>query len=169
MSILWTYFPKNREIPNNLNNMIEIFCENISRIDSNNNTLSSDEVLGVIAGALERKGYKVEKSKKREDKIRVPALYGECGKIELAFEVDAYHQNEKIVLEVEAGRAVTNYQFLKDLFEACMMQNVEYLCIAVRIIYGRNKDYSKVCDFMNTMFLSNRFNIPLKGILIIGY
>jgi len=30
-------------------------------------------------------------------------------------------------LEVEAGRAYTNYQFLKDLFQACMMHDVQYL------------------------------------------
>lgn len=169
MDILWTYFPKNSETTRNLKDIVEIFRKNVRKIDSNNNTFSSDEVLGVISDDLKRIGYRVEKSKRREDKIRIPVLYGECGKIELAFEVDAYNENEKIVLEVEAGRAVTNYQFLKDLFESCMMQNVEYLCIAVRIIYRKSKDYSKICDFMNTMFLSSRFNIPLKGILIIGY
>jgi hypothetical protein len=38
----------------------------------------------------------------------------------------------RYVVEVEAGRGVVNYQFLKDFFEACTMVGVEKLCIAVR-------------------------------------
>jgi hypothetical protein len=33
------------------------------------------------------------------------------------------------VLEVEAGRAYRNNQFLKDIFQACMMPYVEYLML----------------------------------------
>ena len=85
MDILWTYFPKNSETTRNLKDIVEIFRKNVRKIDSNNNTFSSDEVLGVISDDLKRIGYRVEKSKRREDKIRIPVLYGECGKIELAF------------------------------------------------------------------------------------
>ncbi|WP_336774145.1 hypothetical protein [Paenibacillus sp. MMO-58] len=41
-----------------------------------------------------------------------------------AFEADAYNKEFETVLEIEAGRAATNYQFLKDLFQACMMNSV---------------------------------------------
>jgi hypothetical protein len=43
------------------------------------------------------------------------------------------------VLEIEAGRAVDNNQFLKDLFEACVSEKVKYLAIAVRLTYGKKK------------------------------
>ena len=79
------------------------------------------------------------------DVIKMPVLYGECGIATLNFEVDAYNKDTKIVIEVEAGRAVTNYQFLKDFFEACCMADAEYLCIAVRMLYGNRFDYQKVC------------------------
>lgn len=46
-----------------------------------------------------------------------------------------YHKETKTVVEVEAGRALTNYQFLKDLFEACMMNKAEFLVVAVRNSY----------------------------------
>ena len=74
------------------------------------------------------------------------------------------------MLEVEAGRAFLNNQFLKDLFQACMMHNVEYLGIAVRMIYlDKNKDYEKVVQYFDTLYASNRLQLPLKGLLVIGY
>ena len=45
-------------------------------------------------------------------------LFGLNGKFEKYFDADGYHSKEEIVIEIEAGRAVANYQFLKDLFQA---------------------------------------------------
>ncbi|MHB1119900.1 MAG: hypothetical protein ACYC11_07540, partial [Bellilinea sp.] len=85
------------------------------------------------------------------------------------FDADGYHQAECFVIEVEAGRAVSNYQFLKDLFQACMMNEVKYLAIAVRNIYRSSRDYEKLQTFFETLYASQRLELPLKGILIIGY
>jgi len=86
-----------------------------------------------------------------------------------SFDVDAYHETEGFVLEVEAGRGYLNHQFLKDLFQACMMRNVEYLAIAVRNIYKNSPDFEKVFMFFDTLYTSNRLPLPLAGVLIIGY
>ena len=75
----------------------------------------------------------------------------------------------RIVIEVEAGRATENNQFLKDLFQACMMFNVEYLVIAVRNIYRNHNDFEIIYTFLETLYISNRIQLPLKGILLIGY
>lgn len=107
--------------------------------------------------------------RKAEQKIRVPVLFGLDGKPEKSFEVDAYHEESRTVLEIEAGRAVTSYQFLKDFFEACIMCNIDYLVLAIRKIYRRSKDFQKVLTFFDTLFASGRMAIPLKGILVIGY
>jgi hypothetical protein len=48
-------------------------------------------------------------------KIHVPVLFGANGKVEKSFDADAYSPKAGFVLEVEAGRAVANNQFLKDL------------------------------------------------------
>ena len=89
--------------------------------------------------------------------------------MEQRFDADAYNEEKGIVVEVEAGRAVTNYQFLKDLFEACVMSDVNYLVIAVRNEYRNSLDFEKVITFFNTLYTSNRLQLPLKGVLIIGY
>jgi hypothetical protein len=99
----------------------------------------------------------------------MPVLFGLDGQPEKSFEVDAYHEDDLIVLEIEAGRAVTNYQFLKDFFEACIMYNVDYLVLAIRKIYRKSRDFKKVITFFDTFYTSGRMSTPLKGILVIGY
>ena len=96
-------------------------------------------------------------------------LYGENGREALSFEVDAYNPDLKAVLEVEAGRGFTNYQFLKDFFECCMMQETDYFCVAIRQDYRGHKDYESVCSFFSALYASRRLTLPLKGLLVIGY
>jgi len=169
MAISWKYYPLNKRIPKPLLDTISIFEKNYDEIKSTSEKLESNEVLKNISGDLEQVGFIVEKGKKRDDKIRVPVLYGRQGKVDLAFEADALWRDEKIVLEVEAGRGVTNYQFLKDLFQACMMDDVEYFAVAVRQIYRTSQDYEKVINFFDALYASNKLILPLKGVLVIGY
>lgn len=163
------YFPKNKAITEDLIKVVEVFSAKHNQINSENNQLTSNDVLSIIADDLESLGYQVERSKKSIDKILIPVLYGINGVLEQHFDADAYNKDLKIVVEVEAGRAVLNYQFLKDLFEACVMDNVDYLAIAVRKTYKDSHDFLKVITFFNTLFASNRLILPLKGTLIIGY
>lgn len=165
----WSYFPKNQRINSELLTVISIFEDKADIIRSDMNHLKSDDVLAAIADLLVQNGYFVERSKANSDKIKMPVLYGENGCIDLHFEADAFNKEKGIVIEVEAGRAVTNYQFLKDFFEACCMYDAQYLCIAVREVYRKSPDYKKVCNFFNAMYACDRFTIPLNGILIIGY
>ena len=165
----WTYFPNSQRITDDLLQVVSIFNKKKDEIDSCSQNLQSNEVLALLADDLEKIGYMVERSKRENDLIKMPVLYGECGAIELHFEADAFNKSTGIVIEVEAGRAVTNYQFLKDFFEACCMHDAQYLCIAVKLTYSNKNDYKKVCSFFHAMYASDRFSIPLKGILIVGY
>ena len=110
----WSYFPRNQRITDDLLKVIDVFNRNNNHINSSEHKLKSDEVLHSIANGLEEIGYSVEKSKRDEDKIKMPVLYGECGKPSLNFEADAFNPSNNIVIEVEAGRAVTNYQLQKE-------------------------------------------------------
>ena len=100
----------------------------------------------------------MESGKKRNEKIIVPVLYGENGKAEKYFEADAYFEEVGIVIEVEAGRALTDNQFLKDIFQACAMDGVSCLIIAVRNIYrNKSNDYEKTRIFLETLPVFNIF------------
>lgn len=167
--IIFQFYPKNEKMPEHLKPIPKIFEKFEKEIGSKKNKLPSNKVLSKIRPELEKLGYKVEKSKKKEDKIKIPVLFGRNSKKLKSFDVDAFQEKTATVIEVEAGRAVTNYQFLKDLFSACVMIDVEYLIITVRKEYKRNQDFDKVEKFMDVLYISNRLNLPLKGILIIGY
>ena len=167
--INFQFYPKNKQITHDLRSVVDVFKANVTKFESPKFTLESNEVLNHVANDLNNIGYRVEASKKSSDKILVPVLYGLNGQMEQRFDADAYNEEKGIVVEVEAGRAVTNYQFLKDLFEACVMSDVNYLVIAVRNEYRNSRDFEKVITFFNTLYTSNRLQLPLKGVLIIGY
>jgi hypothetical protein len=167
--INWQYYPKSDRIPNHLQSIVDVFEMNLNAIDSDMYTHSSNEVLELLREHFEQLNFKVEKSKSRAETIHVPVLFGRNGKLEKSFDADAYNPERKTVIEVEAGRAVSNYQFLKDLFQACMMHEIDFLVIAVRNVYLTKKDFEKVVSFFDTLYASNRISLPLKGILIIGY
>jgi len=176
--IRWTYFPKNKPITKVGREIVGAFEKHEDAISSagNNHLIGtgttdshSNSVLEKIAKSLAEIGFQVETGKKAAQKIHVPVLYGEQGKPVQSFDADAYNPDEKFVLEVEAGRAVSNYQFLKDYFQACVMVDVDYLAIAVRQVYNKQKDYETVCGFFDTLYSSGRLKTELKGILIIGY
>lgn len=170
--INWNYFPRSTACPRELRGVIEAFMAVENLIDSETHLKQeSNEVLAHVTKDLLEMGFDVETSKKGADKIFVPVLFGTNGKVEKRFDADAWHRDLGIVLEVEAGRALTNNQFLKDLFQASMMHDVDYCAIAVRNIYqsGNSKDFDKISTFIETMYASDRLRLPLKGILIIGY
>ena len=163
------FFPVNKETPEHLVSVIKVFNEYEDKINSHKHKLDSNAVLEILRKNLEDVGFRIETGKKKNEKIKIPVLFGENGRIIKSFDVDGYHEEFKTVLEVEAGRAVMNNQFLKDFFEACIMVNVDYCIIAVRDTYLKQKDFEKVKDFFDSMYASGRMNIPLKGLLIVGY
>lgn len=168
--INWQYYPRSTSCPDHLLKVVAVFETVSDQIDSSTHEVQvSDVVLAKVRPGLVAEGFEVESGKKKADKVHVPVFFGPSGRPQQSFEADAWHRGDGVVLEVEAGRAVVNYQFLKDLFQACMMQDVEYLSIAVRNVYRKAKDWEKVCTFFETMYASSRLELPLKGILIIGY
>jgi hypothetical protein len=171
--INWQYYPKSDSLPDHLGLVVRAFTvhepEIRSLVGTAESELSSNLVLAAISDDLVKIGYRVEASKKAADKIQVPVLFGRNGFVEKSFEADAYSAENGTVIEIEAGRAVVNNAFLKDLFQTCMMQDVRYAVIAVRNIYRRSRDFDRVVSFFDTLYASSRLKLPLDGVLIIGY
>jgi hypothetical protein len=74
--INWQFFPKSKTLPDHLRDVIDVFGKNLGKIDSEKHKLESNDVLSVIRPGLIKLAYKVEKSKKAIDKIKVPVLFG---------------------------------------------------------------------------------------------
>lgn len=165
----WIYFPRSRRPPRLAIEVVGAFASVAVGIDSSCHDLNSNAVLAAVAPGLSAAGFRVESGKSAERKITVPVLFGSIGRTEKSFDVDAWHEEAGFVVEVEAGRAVANNQFLKDLFQCCMMVGVEEAAIAVRKTYRNANDYERVCRFFETLYASNRLQLPLNGVLLIGY
>jgi len=149
--------------------VVECFDSVESKICSANNNLKSNAVLAQLADPLSALGYAVELSKAKSDKIRVPVLFGYNNSIDKEYNADALSADGRLVIEIEAGRATENNQYLKDIFQACMMFGVEYLVLAVREVYRTHHDFDLIYTFLETLYISGRVNLPLQGILLIGY
>lgn len=162
----YQFFPKTKQIPEHLQLVSEAFLKVYANIDSEHNYLESNQVLAAVTPPLRELNFEVEC---KGHKIKIPVLFGRNGTVAKSFEADAYHKDTKTVIEVEAGRALTNYQFLKDLFQACMMNDAEYLVIAIRNFYRSSPDFDKIEQFFDTLYQSERLQLPLSGILLIGY
>ena len=53
--------------------------------------------------------------------------------------------------------------------EACMMHDVQYIAIVVRRIYNGDKNYDTVVRFLDALYASRRLQLPLEGVLAVGY
>ncbi len=167
--IRYQFFPRSVGITEQIEQIVTCFNNVYDQIKSPDNNLTSNEVLAILKENLILAGMKVEGGKKRGQKLSVPVLFGRNNQIDKYFDADGLSIDGKIVLEVEAGRATENNQFLKDIFQASMMYGVEYLVLAVRNNYRRHDDFEIVYTFLETLYISSRLQLPLKGILLIGY
>ena len=162
-------FPRSVAISDDLEAIIKCFEHVYTDISSETNEKKSNEVLTILCPELEALGYAVEKGKSDSEKINVPVLFGRNNNVDKCFFADALSADGKIVIEVEAGRATENNQFLKDIFQASMMYNVEYLVLAVRNQYRTHFDFERIYAFLETLYISNRIRLPLNGIMLVGY
>lgn len=167
--INFQFFPRSHGLNQEMLDVVNCFEKVSTSIDSSEHKHSSNDVLEFLRPELESIKFKVETGKSAKQKISVPVLFGQGNNIDKAFNADALSADGRIVIEVEAGRAVVNNQFLKDIFQACMMFQVEYLVIAVRNDYLGKNDFESVYTFLETLYISSRLQLPLKGILLIGY
>lgn len=165
--IKWMYFPADSKITNKLMETVGVFENNYELISSSKYNYESNKVLNIVSNDLKKIGYEVEIDKKH--KIKIPVLYGENGITVKSFDLDAYENEQKIILEIEAGRAVCNNQVIKDFFEACMIKESEYLVIAVRTNYRGSDDFTTIKRWFETFYANSKMIIPFKGLLIIGY
>ena len=160
--INYQFFPRSHGVTQEIKAIIDCFKQIEPKLEEENAHRTSNEVLALVRPYLEAIGFAVETGKGKEEKIDVPVLFGENNEVDKSFFADALSSDGKIVIEVEAGRAVKNNQFLKDIFQACMMFEVEYLVIAVLNEYKYNSggkqvvghDYQEIKTFLKLyMFL----------------
>jgi excisionase family DNA binding protein len=74
--------------------VVQAFSEAEDSIDSHVHPTTSDSALAVLRPALLALGFEVEAGKKKVEKLRRPVLFGEQGREDQAYEVDAFHAGD---------------------------------------------------------------------------
>jgi hypothetical protein len=206
MQLRWQVYPKNQPPSSLVREVVEVFEAAMPEIGTPENQKSSNQALGEVVQGLRALGFMVEdqpkagsaeeeaeaaaemavgaesekgqETEKRKKKVAVTVLFGENGKAEKTFNVDAWHEVEGAVIEVEAGSAVDARKVYQDLFEAGVIPNVAFLGIAVMNAYYPNRlkkdgkkpidDYQRAKKIFDTLFVSQS-QVPFSTLLLIGY
>jgi len=171
----WSLFPRHLSAPQWVEDFVAVLQQNYKVINSeNHNKFESDEVLKVLEKDLENVGWKVETGKKDAQKIFRPVLYGDNGKTRVSYEIDGWHPEYKIVLEIESGRGWMGNAFYRNLIRTSIIQDADYLILGMRLSYSYGKvksqnDYSKAKEQLDAVFASGRLTLPFKGVLLFGW
>ena len=137
--------------------------------------LTSDAALGIMRPGLEEMGFEVEDGRSR--RLRRPVLFGEQGVPRVTYEVDAYHPESQILLEVEAGRGWMGNAVYRDLVRTSLIVGARFLVIGMLIEYryksgGRetvNRSYEEAKNLLDAIYTSRRLALPFEGVLLFGY
>jgi hypothetical protein len=154
------------------------FAASAAQLDSRQGLqMTSDKALAHLRPALVALGFEIEGGKKAADKLRRPVLFGEQGREERAHEVDGFHPEQGIALEIEAGRGTQGNAIYRDLVQTSLLIDARYLALGVLIEYHHKSsgkavvstDYRKTVTVLDAIYASQRLKLPLDGVLLIGY
>lgn len=176
---LWSYYPTNTRPPEWVDKLVACAAAHEATIstESRKTGLSSDEVLRRLEPGLSAAGYEVEMGKARMGKINRPVLFGENGRALVSYEVDAFHEELGIVVEVEAGRGARGNAEYRDLLRTSLIVDANYLALLLPIAYrfksgsreGSEMAYKNTRGLLDAAYASRRLHFPFEGILLVGY
>jgi hypothetical protein len=177
-SIKYSTFPRTEPPPEFAAKIVAVFQKHEMQIGTVNlmKGLESDDVLAIVASDLQQLGFDVETGKRNDQKIQRPVFYGENGIPRVRYQIDAFSSAWKCGLEIEAGRAWMGNAVYRDLIQASVMVEVDYLCLAVPISYKykskhwdvMSNDYDNLCNLAEALYGHTRLRLPYR-LIVIGY
>ena len=185
--IIWTHFPKDRAPDQTVVKIIRAFENNASSIDSekfgksgtneDKTEFDSNFVLEQIEDDLTKiDGFSVEMKDEEGEKqlLRLPVLWGDNGESIKEYRVDGWSEEERIMLEVEAGMMImSNKTHQDDLIKALQIPNVKHFVIACAKVWdyhgSKKKPYERVKTDFSAFYHGNRLVLPFETITIIGF
>lgn len=177
----WSYFPRNTHPPKWVNEFVSVVGAAATQIDTRSeklsNSLNSDGVLAALRPGLLAKGYLVENGKKAADKIRRPVLFGDNGLASVSYELDAFHPELGIAVEIEAGRGAANNADYRDIVRTSLILDADFLILGMPIRYrfmsgGKvqaTRAFENTRGRLEAIYSSNRLQLPFTGVLLVGY
>jgi hypothetical protein len=178
VSIRFSTFPRTQPPAPFLASVVAVFERHHALISTLalDKGLTSDEALAVLRDDLIDLGFEVEASKRRDGKIKRPVFFGESGRPDLQYEVDAWHPDWRCGLEIEAGRAWMGNAVYRDLVQALVMVEMQHLILAVPQSYryltgGRvtvSRDYENTVSVAEALYGHSRISMPFS-LCVLGY
>lgn len=174
----WFFYPSRSAPPPWVIEFVTVIAGARSDIDSAVVPgVKSDNALAYVRTGLEEMGFVVESGKRRAGKIFRPVLFGDQGTPLVSYEIDGWHDEHKIVLELEAGRGMKGNAFYRDLVRTPLIFDARYLAVGVMREYhhqsgGRptiSRDYRDAKNQLDAIYASGRLAFPFEGILLFGY
>lgn len=171
---LWNYYPRNARPPDWVSGLVQTVAaaeDTISTVERKTG-LSSDSVLKELSDGLKSHGYVVEWGKTKAAKIFRPVLFGENGVPEVSYEIDAFHDELGIAVEVEAGRGASNNADYRDIVRSSLILDADYLALLMPITYRSTTSiqaFSRTRHQLEAIYVSNRLKLPFLGVLLVGY
>ena len=177
-SLLFSSFPKTekpKEFALAVINAFNLHHDKISTIQLGKG-LESNDVLRILRPELVKLNFQVERSRKQNEKICRPVFFGENGVASVSYEIDAFNDEHKTGLEIEAGRAWMGNAVYRDLIQSMVMVELEHLILAVPLKYKYksnsrdcvSKDYENSKNLIDTLYSHTRFKLPYS-LTLIGY
>lgn len=174
----WKFYPSHAREPSWVAGVLAAFAAARASIESSAHIgLTSDKALAELRPYLEPVGFQIETGKTKAEKIRRPVFFGDEGREGKTYEIDGFHDELAIALEVEAGRGARGNAVYRDLIESSLLVDARYLVLAVMIGYRHNSggkvvtvhSYTEARDLLDAVFASPRLQLPLEGVLLVGY
>lgn len=173
----YIYFPRWQRPADWSSSIIEAFETCRPLIDTACNDEKSDSVLALLRPELEKAGFIVEQNKTHDGKIHRPVFFGENGRAERHYEIDAYNPHERVALEVEAARATLGNAIYRDIVQISLLVDVDYAAVAVPRTYrylsggkqSTNFAYDECRSILDAIYSGRRLELPFQGFLLVGY
>ncbi|WP_205478568.1 hypothetical protein [Sphingomonas arenae] len=179
-NIRFTTFPRTEPPAAFIYDVIDVFRAHEQSICtiSLEKGLESNAVLAQLCPGLQKLGFQVEVGKTNAEKIRRPVFFGENGKPNLEYQVDAFQPEWRCGLEVEAGRGAQGNAVYKDLVQAMVMVDVDTLILALANNYKyrntktgkiiNSADYDKAVAIADALYRHDRIRMPYR-LAVVGY
>jgi hypothetical protein len=175
----WSYYPRNAVPPAWVGRLVPVVEAAEDAISTSDPRIghTSDVVLQHLAPGLQSLGFNVESGKTAAGKIRRPVLYGDNGRAAVSYEIDAFHEGDGVVVEVEAGRGARGNATYRDIVRTSLILDARYLALLLPAAYrhksgGREVSvaaFREARDQFDAIFASQRLRLPFDGVLLVGY
>lgn len=89
-----------------------------------------------------------------------PVLFGKNGIPEVNYEIDAFHDQLGIAVEVEAGRGAAGNADYRDIVRTSLILDANHMALLMPI---------RTRGQLSAIYASQRLKLPFGGVLLIGY